>query len=114
MEIALEQAFVGEHQACGLVETATKNAQGQFRVIKDALESRHRRPVEGDRPAAPWMMTHAASVVNTGRKDDEGFTAQRRWRGREFTKPTAEFGECIAHAPALSVGEDKFDVRWKE
>ena len=113
MEIVLEQVPVGDHQANGLVENAIKNAQGQFRVIKDALESRHGRRVEGDHPAVPWTMTHAASVVNRGRKDDEGFAAYRRWKGREFTKPVAEFGECVAYATALSVGKDKFDVRWK-
>ncbi len=32
----------------------------------------------------------------------------------EFAKPVAEFGECVLHAPAMSVGKDKFDVRWKE
>ncbi len=46
--------------------------------------------------------------------DDEGFAAYRRWKGREVTKPVAEFGECIAYALALFVGKGKFDVRWKE
>ena len=40
VEIALEQVPVVHHQANGLVEIAIKNVQGQFRVIKDALESR--------------------------------------------------------------------------
>ena len=31
---------VGDHQANGLFENAIKNAQGQFRMIQDALESR--------------------------------------------------------------------------
>jgi hypothetical protein len=89
-----------------------RNAQGQFRVIKDALESGRGRREEGDHPAAPWMMVHAASVVNRGRKDYEGFTACRRWKGGEFTKPVAESGECVAYALVLSVGKDKFKVRW--
>ncbi len=95
MEIALEQGPVGDHQAIWLEESAIENVQGQFRVIKDVLGSRRRRRVEGDHPAVVWMMTHAASVVHRGRKDDEGFTAYRRWKGREFTKPVAEFGECM-------------------
>ncbi len=59
------------------------------------------------------MVMHAASAINRGRKDDEGSTVQRRWKGIKFTKPVAEFGECITHAPALSVGKDKFDARWR-
>ncbi len=60
------------------------------------------------------MVMHAASVISRGRRGDEGCTAYRRWQGREFTKPVAEFGECVTYAPALSVGQDKFDARWKE
>ncbi len=106
----MEQVPV-DHHTHGLVENAIKNAQGQFRVTKDALGSWRGRRVEGDRPAAPWIMMHAASVVNRGRNDDEGFAACRRCQGREFTKPGAEFGECVVCALALSVGKGKFDVR---
>ena len=40
MEIALEEVPVNDHQASGMVENAVKSAQGQFRALKDALESR--------------------------------------------------------------------------
>ncbi len=56
----------------------------------------------------------AASVINRRRKDAEGFTACRRRKGREFTKPVAEFGELATYARALSVGKDKFGARWRE
>ncbi len=52
----MEQFPVGDHQANGLVGNAVKNVQGQFRVIKDALKSRHGRRVEGEHPAAPMMV----------------------------------------------------------
>ena len=113
-EIILEEAPVGDHRANGLVENAVKNVQGQFRVLKDALESRHGRRLEGGHQAAPWLVMHAASVINRGRKDEEGFSAYRRWKGREFNKPVAEFGECVLYAPAMSVGRNKFDTRWSE
>ncbi len=35
----MEEVPVGDHQADGLAENAVKNAQGQLRVIKDALET---------------------------------------------------------------------------
>ena len=60
------------------------------------------------------MMARVASVVNRERTGDEGFPACRRWKGREFTKPGAEFGEDTACGLALSVGKDKVDVRRKE
>ncbi len=62
-----KQAPVGDHQTNRLVENAVKNVQGQLRVIKDALESRRGRRTEGEHPARPWMMTHAASVMASRR-----------------------------------------------
>ena len=109
VEIVTEEVPVADHQANGMVENAIKNVQGQYRVIKDALESRQGRRIAGEHPVVPWMVMPAASVVNRSRKDDEGFSAYRRWKGREFTKPVAEFGECVLYAPATSAGKDKFD-----
>ncbi len=60
------------------MENAVKNAQGQFCILEECLESRRGRRTEGDHPALPWMVMHAASVIHRGRKDVEGFTACRR------------------------------------
>ncbi len=65
-------------EANGVAENAVKNAQGQLRVLKHALESRSNKRAKGDHQVAPWMVTHAAAVINRGRRDDEGFTAYRR------------------------------------
>ena len=46
LEIVLEEVPVNDHQANGLVENAAKNVQGQFRVLKDALESRVGRRIQ--------------------------------------------------------------------
>ncbi len=69
--IALEAVPVRDHQANGLVENALKNAQGHLRMIKDALESRNKRGAGGEHPAVPWMVMHAASVINRGRQYEE-------------------------------------------
>ncbi len=94
------------------MENAVKNVQGQFRVLKDALESRVGRRSNGEHPIVLWLVTHAASVINRERNDHEGFTQYRRWKGREFNKPVAEFGQCVHYAPAFSAGRYKFDARW--
>ncbi len=78
VEIVMEEVPVGDHQANGLAENAAKNVQGQIRVIKDALESRCGRRVDGESQVAPWTVMQAASVVNRGRDDNEGFSAYRR------------------------------------
>ncbi len=40
VEIAMEEAPVGDRQANGVAENAVRNAQGQLRVLRNALESR--------------------------------------------------------------------------
>ena len=103
----------GDHQEIRLAENAVKNADCQFRVIKEALESGRGRRARGEHQVVFWIVMHAASVVNQGRHDEEGFSAHRRWRGRWFAKPVAEVGECALY-PAMSAGRDKFDARWRE
>ncbi len=71
-------------------------------MLKDAPESRVGGRIDGEYPIARWLVTYAASAINSGRKDHEGFTALRRWRGRELNKPVAEFGERAHYAPAFS------------
>jgi hypothetical protein len=97
VEIVMEEAPVEDPRASGLAKNAVKNAQGQLRVISDALESRRGRRVDGEHQAVPWMVMHAAPMVNRGRKDDDGFSAHRRWR-------VAESGEGALCAPATSSG----------
>ncbi len=62
-----------------------RNAEGQLRVLKNALKSRIDKRVQGSHQALPWMVMQVATVINKGRRDDEGFTACRRWKWREFT-----------------------------
>ncbi len=60
------------------------------------------------------MVMRAATVIRKGRKDDEVLTPHRRWKGKEFTGPVPEFGECVMYLPAASAGKNKFDVRWRD
>ncbi len=86
-------------------------SQWQLRAIKDASESRHQRRVEGEHQVVPWMVMHAASVINVWRQENEVFSAYRGWRCTEFTRPVAKIGERAWFAPAMSAGKDKSDVR---
>ena len=53
------------------------------------------------------LVMHAASAIDGGRKDEEGRSAHRRWKGRECAKPVNEFRECVLYAPSMSAGKDK-------
>ncbi len=110
-EVIREESLVGEHQANGEVENAARQIQGQFRAMKDALDTRYGCRVSGEHCAVPWLVTHAAATITRRRKDAEGMTAHRRWKGREFSRPVAEFGEGVWYLKAGSVGKDKLDNR---
>ena len=77
---------MGEHQTNGDIEGAIRQVQGQFRAMKDALETRYNERIQGDHNSIPWLFSHAASTINRVREDSEGMTAFRRWKGREFKR----------------------------
>ncbi len=84
VEIVLYKVPVGDHQADGLLANAIENGQGQFRMIRDALESRHGRRVGGEHQVAPRMVTHAASVVNRVGKTRRDSVPTGGGRGESF------------------------------
>lgn len=114
VEIVSEEVPVGDHQANGSIENAVKQVQGQFRAIKDAFETSYRTKLTEESPMIPWTVMHSGSVISRVRKDQEGFTAYSRWKGRDFGRPVAEFGECVLFPRADAVGVNKLDSRWEK
>ena len=114
MEIITEESPVGEHQANGDVENSVNNIKGQFRTMKDALDTRYNKRWSGEHPAMPWLGQHAADKRNRTRVGADGKTAYRRWKGKSFNKPIAEFGENVWYLKLASAGKDKFNSRWEE
>ena len=114
VEIIMEESPVGDHASNGDIEGTMKQAQGKFRTMKDALDTRYDRRTDRDYCAMPWLMKHSGDTMNRRRKDNEGFTAYRRWKGREFRRLVAEFGENVWYLRANSVGKDKFKPRWED
>ncbi len=53
----------------------------------------------------------AGSVISRMRVDKEGFAPYRRWRGKPFNRPVAEFGENVLYLPANSAGKNKYEVQ---
>ena len=99
IEVVVEESPVGDHAANGVAEAAVKQVQGQIRATKDALEARYECRISGNHHVIPWLVMHAANVMTMYRKDDEGLTGFRRWKGRDFRGYVAEFGECVCVVP---------------
>ncbi len=82
VEIVMEEAPAGDHQANGVAENVVKNAQAQFRVLKGELEGRINKRVEGDHQAVPWMMMHTAAVISKGGRTTRGSRRAGGGKGR--------------------------------
>lgn len=112
--LSLEESPVGEHQSNGEVENAVRRIQGMIRTIRDGLESRYQMEMTGEHEIVPWMIRHAAQSMNRCIVKEDGKTPYQNCKGRPFRKTASEFGECVRHLRAASVGKAKFDSRWEE
>ena len=114
VDVAPEESPVGDHAGNGDAESAVRQVQGQIRTMKDALESRYGERIARDSHILPWLVMHAAATITRYRKDADGITAYRRWKGKEFKRAVAEFGENVWYLKSDSAGKNKYVNRWQE
>ena len=112
-DISFEHSPVAEHQSNGVAERAVKTVQGQVRTLKLALEARISEKVAETSDVVPWMIRHAAMLLNIGQRGDDGRTAWERVKGRRFNREVPEFGERVMYLKPDSLGKDKLDSRWE-
>ena len=62
----------GEHQSNGVVERAVKSIQGQVGTLKLAVEPRIGKKVEEHLDIVPWLIRHAAMLLNIGQRGQDG------------------------------------------
>ncbi len=55
---------------------------------------------------------HAGSIISRYQVGEDGKTAHRRLKGKDFKKEVAEFGECVWYLRARSKEQDKLESRW--
>ena len=112
--IVFEESPVGESKCNGVIENAIQQVQGQFRTVKDALESRIGERLGGDSVLIPWMVIHAARTINRYHVAPDGKTNYERWKGKRFKREVAEFGETVMYLKPGTKGKDKFNSRWEK
>merc|ERR1711867_282383 len=95
--IVLEESPVKESQSNGANEYAIRQVQGQIRTTRDCLESRLGVKLTGEDTIFPWLVSHAAATINRHHVGQDGKTAHRRWKGKEFRREVAEFGETVLY-----------------
>ena len=111
---ALENSRVGDSQSNGRVERAIEELGGLIRTYKSSLESRLGRKVSLTHPAVPWMIKHAANVINCFVIRACGKTSFERIKGRRCIEPIAEFGEIVFFRPAKTKREKEHKDSWRD
>ena len=95
------------------MERAIQTVQGQLRTMRLALQSRYKSPIRSDHPIMPWLIKHAAFLLDISKVGDDGRTAYERRRGKRFKKVVPELGECVWYLKPQTEGKEKLDSRWE-
>ena len=112
-QCVLEESPVGESQSNGAIENAIQGIEGQFRAMRSDLETCYNRIVPSSHPCRPWLIRHASGTAFREKIGNDGFTAYKRVKGKEFRKELVKFGECVWYIRPLSKGKAKAQVRWE-
>ncbi len=62
----------------------------------------------------PWLVHHAAFVLDICSVGEDGRTPYEARKGKRFLRPLPGIGECLWHLRPQSVGKDKLDTRWEQ
>ena len=74
VEIMMEESPEYDSAGNGEVENAIQMVQGQFRTMKDGLESKYGVRFDGDHPCIPWLMAHASDTITRFHVYEDGRT----------------------------------------
>ena len=77
-----EESPVGSSASNGVVERGILAAEGQIRVLKDALEERTKCVLESEHPILAWFVEFAAVLVNRHEVGHDGKTPYERSQAR--------------------------------
>ena len=114
VEIVMEESPVGESASNGEVENAIKQVEGQFRTVKSNVEEKYGEKLVSTHMSVPWMIRHAAELIDRFAVGQDGRTSYQRRKGKRFGGQMMEFGEGVMYLTAKSAGKNKFDSRWEE
>ena len=93
----MEESPDYESKSNGEVERVVQSVQGQFRTMKDGLESRLGKRIGGEHPCIPWLVAHASDTITRMHVNRDGTTGYHQVKGRKFNGASVEFGENILY-----------------
>ena len=92
---AIEQSRVGDSNSNGRVERAVQELKGLTRTLRSAVSAMMQQPVRLADPLVPWMVRHAAHIINVCRVRPDGRTAWQAMKGRRTNSKLLPFAETV-------------------
>ena len=110
--LAVRQAPAYTSQAQGSVERCHRTLMGQVRALKLQLENNYRIHLTSKHPIMPWMVKHAAYLLNRYAVHSDGNTSYYRRSNREHKTPICEFGETVLYMAPRTKYAPKMESRF--
>ena len=99
-------------QSQGSIERFHRTLAGQIRTIRSQLQDNYDRTIKGQQPIMPWMVRHAAYLLNRYNVHSDGNTSfYRRWN-KEHKAPLCIFGETIQYMAPTAKALPKLEQRF--
>ena len=113
VEVILEEAKTGDHQANGAVEQAVNETKKQVRAMKSWLEEKLGVVIDDRHAILTWLARHANFLITRYRIGQDGKTGYERLKGKRWKRPMVAFGERIWFRPLKSytAGDDDLAPR---
>ena len=104
-----EQAAEHESASNGGTECGIRSVRGLFRTIKLCTQRRIGQEIPPTHPLSTWLLEHVCLLLNALHVGEDGKTAWRRLRGRDFGQRLIGFAENVfykqpAKGPQHDVG----------
>jgi hypothetical protein len=103
-----------DHQCNGGVEKAIRDVKDQVRVMRCALARSVGAAVPLASPIMDWLVAWAAELITGARIGQDGMTAYRRLRGREWQPRVAEFAEQVLARRPRALLQGDAEPRWDQ
>ena len=110
----VEESPVGSSASNGTIENGIKTVGKQVRTAKLHLEDRIGKPIPVDSDVMPWMIRHSGATLSRYSVGPDGKTAHERLKGRPFSAPVTEFGECVWYRKVKPERLGKINSKWGE
>ncbi len=92
-----EQAPEYESASNGGTECGIRSVRGRFRTIKICTEKRIGQELPATHPLSTWLLEHVCLILNAMHVGEDGKTAWKRLRGRDFGQRLIGFAESVLY-----------------